>query len=134
MRAITILLACISLITLGSCEKDEGKLPNIDFKTGTGFVSTDTIVDAGATITIGIEASKSEKKDPLKKFNISLSIDGGADATVYSEDLSGDDGDNYEYDFTTTVGNSVGQLNTYTFTITNRDGLVNQLSLTVMTM
>jgi len=126
-----LLGACAMIVSLMSCEKDEGKLPNISFKTGSGYVSADAVLPGGGDITIGIDASKSEDKDVLKKFNISKSVDGAAASTVYSQDLTGSDGDNFSYDYTTTLGTASGQTEEYTFTVTNRDGLVNQVSLTV---
>lgn len=124
-----ILFGMIAL--LSSCEKDEGKLPNIAFKTGAGYVFADALLPKSTAITIGIDASKSESKDVLKKFNISRSVNGEAATTVYDQNLSGSDGDNFSYDYTTTLDTVVGQTNLYTFTVTNRDGLVNQVSLTV---
>ena len=124
-----VLFGFIALIC--SCEKDEGKLPNISFKTGWSYISSDVSKAKGSNITIGIDASKAEDKDVLKKFNISRSINGGAAATVFDKDLSGSEGDNYTYDYNATLDTIAGQLNKYTFTITNRDGLTNQLSLNV---
>jgi hypothetical protein len=125
-------LLFISTIALFfSCNKDEGKLPNINFKSGATYTSTDKSINKGTSITIGIDASKAEDKDVLKKFNVSKSINGGTATTVFDKDLSGTEGDNYSYDYTTTVDTTVGQKSKYTFTVTNRDGLVNQVSLTV---
>lgn len=121
-----IFLAC-------SCEKDEGKLPEISFKTGGTYVSADATITAGSDVLIGIEAAKSEGKDVLKKFNISKSVNGATATTVYSQDLTGSDGDNYDYDYTATVDAAAGQVEKYTFTVTNRDGLVNQVSLVLTT-
>lgn len=127
-----MMLASI-LILAQSCEKDEGKLPNLSFKTGATYVSSDITKDAGTPFIIGIDASKSEGKDVLKKFNISKSINGGANISILDKDLSGSDGDKYNYDFATTTDTPTGQKSKYTFTVTNRDGLTNQVSLTVTT-
>lgn len=116
---------------LASCEKDEGKLPNISFKTGGSYLSANATAKGGTSITIGITASKSEDKDVLKKFNVSKSVNGAAATTVTSKDLSGSEGDNFSFDYTTTLENVAGQINKYTFTVTNRDGLVNQVELSV---
>lgn len=132
MKNILFALICVSLIAvISSCEKDEGKLPNISFKTGGAYITTDTSIAAGSTIIIGINASKAEDKDVLKKFNISKSINGAAATSEYDKDLSGSEGDNYSYDFTRTLESTVGQKNKYTFTVTNRDGLTNQVAITV---
>lgn len=124
-----MLLSVIFFIS--SCEKDEGKLPDISFKTGGSYVSADASVTGGTAITIGINAAKTEDKDVLKKFNISRSTNGAAATSVFDKTLSGSEGDNYSYDYTTTLDNVVGQTDKYTFTVTNRDGLVNQVSLTI---
>lgn len=120
-----------SLLFIASCEKDEGKLPNISFKTGGNYISTDSTLTKGSNIVIGINASKAEDKDVLKKFNISKSVNGGANVSLLDKDLSGNDGDNYSYDFNTTLDTAAGQKSKYIFTVTNRDGITNQVSLTV---
>jgi hypothetical protein len=119
------------LAMISSCEKDEGKLPNISFKSGGTYISTDASVDKKAAILIGIDASKAEDKDVLKKFNISKSVNGGTPVSIVDKDLSGSEGDVFSFDFNTTNDTVVGQKNNYTFTVTNRDGLSNQVGLTI---
>jgi VCBS repeat-containing protein len=132
MKNILLSIMLLSVIALiSSCEKDEGKLPNISFKTGGSYISTDATLAGGSVITIGINSSKAEDKDVLKKFNISQSVNGAAATSAFSKDLSGSEGDNYSYDYTATLGTTSGQTTKYTFTVTNRDGLTNQVSLTV---
>ncbi len=124
---ISFLSACF---ILGSCDKDAGLLPKIAFKTASGYVSSDITLAKGAALKIGIDASKSEDKDVLKKFNISKSVNGAAATTVFTKDLSRTEGDNYTYDYSEILENAA-QTNKYTFTVTNRDGLVGQVTLTV---
>jgi len=124
-----IIMSMVALFA--SCEKDEGKLPNIAFKTGGSYISADASKAKGSAITIGINASKAEDKDVLKKINVSKSVNGGTATSVYSKDLSGTEGDAYSYDYAATLDTIVGQTNKFTFTVTNRDGLTNQLALTV---
>jgi len=119
------------IAVLASCEKDEGKLPNISFKTGGIYLSADATLSGASAILIGINASKSEEEDVLKKFNISKSVNGGTATTVHTQDLTGSEGDNFSFDFIETVGTTSGETDKYTFTVTNRDGLTNQVSLTV---
>lgn len=128
----SLLLFSISALII-SCEKDEGKLPNLGFKTGGSYISTDVTQVPGSSITIGITASKAESADVLKKFNISKSVNGASSSSVFDKDLTGTEGDAYNYDFVTTVDTTNGQKSKYTFTVTNRDGITNQLSLTVTT-
>lgn len=127
------MLCCIfAALTLAfaACEKDEGKLPAIEFKTGGSYVSADMNVAKGATVTVGIHAEKTENKDVLKTFNVSVSLDGGGNTSIQNTALSGSDGDHYETDVPLTVRNQAGT-EKYTFTVTNRDGLTNQVSLTL---
>jgi hypothetical protein len=124
------LLSASAITVFTSCEKDEGKLPNIAFKTGSGYTSSDATVSKGDTVKVGITASKSEDKDVLKKFDASRSYDGGASSSFVSADLSGSDGDNYSRDVEIATRNQAGT-EKYTFTVTNRDGLSNQVSLTL---
>jgi hypothetical protein len=132
MKSIFKLFLLLFVISnLSSCEKDEGLLPAISFKTGGTYTSADASIKGGTSITIGITASKSEKEDVLKKFNISKAINGAGTTTVFDKSLSGSEGDAYTYDYTTTLEATVGQKNTYTFTVTNRDGLIGQVSLNV---
>jgi hypothetical protein len=116
-----------------SCEKDEGKLPNISFKTGGDYISGDVTRPKGSTVLMGINASKSEKKDVLKKFNISKSVNGAAASTAYDQELSGGDGDNFSYDYTDKLDTIPGKKTKYIFTVTNRDGLTNNVSVEITT-
>lgn len=127
------LLGAVLLCTSACKKEEEGEeeAPNINFVTATGYTSANATVAGGTEVKIGIIAAKKEEKDPLVKFNISKSVDGGANSTVYSQDLSGDDGSNFTYDFITTVGTTSGQTEKYTFTVTNRDGLNGQKTLTL---
>lgn len=119
-----------SLLMLVSCEKDEGKLPAIEFKTIAGYVSTDTTVAQGDAVLVGIIAQKTEDKDVLKTFNVSASFDGGASTSLLTQSLSGSEGDLFQADMPITVRNQAGT-EQYTFTVTNRDGLTNSVSLTL---
>lgn len=122
----------LSVAAFSSCEDDEGKLPEISLKSGSNYVSPGDSVTGGSTISIGITAKKTEKKDVLKKFNISKTIDGGNIISVFSKDLSGTEEDEYAYDFSEVLESNPGQVNKYTFTVTNRDGLTNQVSCKVV--
>lgn len=103
-----------------ACEgEDEGEELDIQFKSGAEYVSANSTVVGGSTIKVGIEASTSKKKDPIIKFNISESVDGSSNSTVYSESLETTE---YNHDQSFTVDTVSGTVYKYTFTITNRDG------------
>lgn len=120
----------LTLFMLTSCEKDEGKLPLIEFQTGGAYVSADKTVSKGETVLVGIHAEKTEDKDVLKTFNASGSFDGAAGISLLNQTLSGTDGDVFDLDIPITVRNQAGT-EKYTFTVTNRDGLTNSISLTL---
>lgn len=121
------------ILSQSSCkkDKDEGKLPNISFKTGAGYTSADATVDTGATVKIGITTSKAEEEDLLTKFTITRTID-TVTTDLYSKNLSvtTGDADSYTYDFEAKAG-KVAQKEKYTFTVINRDGLVNKIAITL---
>ena len=126
----SLLLLAVAFSTFSSCEKDEGKLPSIEFKTGTGYTAADKIVGQGEIVVVGIKAAKTEDKDVLKSFDVSVSLDGGPNTSIQNKTLSGSEGDNYEVDVPLVMRSQAGT-EKYTFTVVNRDGLVNSVSLTL---
>ena len=128
-----LLIAAITS-SLSSCKKDEdeGKLPNIAFNTSAGYTSSDVTVAKDSSLKIGIIASKAESNDVLQKFTIvqSTITSTTVDSTVYSEALSGSNGDNYSHDYSYKAPSSAAKQK-LTFTVVNRDGLTNSVSLTV---
>jgi hypothetical protein len=131
MKSVLKILVPAALLLFTSCEKDEGKLPNISFKTGGSYISGDASIAGGTTILMGIDASKAEDRDVLKKFNISRSVNGGAEASLQDKSLSSSEEDNFSTDFSFKLDTTKGQTNKFIYTITNRDGLTNQVALTV---
>lgn len=114
-----------------SCEKEEEKLPDIEFKKGGNYTSSDVILPGGTVVLIGIDAHKTEKRDVLKKFDISQSINGGASTSVYSKDLTSAEEDDFSYDYSTVMDTVSGKKTKYVLSVTNRDGLTNDVSLTL---
>lgn len=127
---LSLAVAALLILGLASCEKDEGKLPAIEFKTGSGYTSADVTTATNEALLVGIHAEKTEDKDVLKTFNVSVSYDGGTDSTLLNRTLTSAEEDVFESDITLNTGSETGTQE-YTFTVTNRDGLVNQVSLTV---
>jgi hypothetical protein len=80
-------------------------------------------------VVLGITASKSEDKDVLKTFTISKAIGANAATEIFNESLSGAAGDSYAHDMT--VHGTVAQTEKYTFTVVNKDGLTNAVSVTI---
>lgn len=128
--AILFAVLATALVNLSSCEKDEGKLPNIAFKTTVGYTHADATVASGTSLLVGIDASKSEGEDVLKTFNVSKSVDGGAATTVTNTALTSAQEDNYSVDYPIVAG-AAGHTEKWSFTVTNRDGLTNTVSFTL---
>lgn len=128
--AMILAVLATALVHLSSCEKDEGKLPNIAFKTTAGYTHADATVASGSSVLVGIAASKSEGEDVLKTFNVSKSVDGATATTITNTTLTGTQGDSYEVDYPITAG-AAGHTEKWSFTVTNRDGLTNTVSLTL---
>jgi|SRR6187399_640310 len=128
---VKFFLFSLLLLTLNSCEKDEDKKPDISFKTGANYTSSDVSLAGGTVVIIGIHAEKTEEEDVLTHFNVSISLNGLPAVSVFDENIASADEDIYDYDFTYPV--PVGAGNTYklAFTVTDHDGQTNQVSLTV---
>jgi hypothetical protein len=127
--SLTAFIVIIVLTVFSACDK--GKLPNIAFKTGGTYLSADKTVAKGDTVLVGIKASKAETSDILKTFNESVFYDGsGAATSLDDETLSGSQNDSYDKDFKVVARKQAGT-EKYTFTVVNRDGLTNSVSLTL---
>jgi len=129
-HVINLFLFSLLVLMLNSCKKDEGKKPIIEFRTGANYTSSDATVPGGTVVTIGIHAAKAEDQDVLMKFNASIFLEGVL-ATSDDTELTGADQDEYNVDYTFPVPTTPGFHYKLTFTVTNRDGLTNQVSLTL---
>lgn len=123
-------ICCIGLLVglfLSSCKKDEDKQipPDISFKTGAGYVSTNTILHTNDTILVGINAAKTEDKDLLVHFVATQQYDTNPATTIFNESFNED---TYSKDMTIITRKTTG-IETYTYTIINRDGLTKTISL-----
>lgn len=133
VKISTIAASFVLLLCIASCEKDEGKKPNIAFKTTVGYTSSNVSLAAGTAVLVGINASKAEDKDVLKTYNVSKTVNGGASTSLVTTSLTGTQGDSYSADYPILVASTSGTVEVYTFTVTNRDGITNSVSLTVTT-
>lgn len=132
MKTIIRTLLVIGIISVftTSCKKeeDEGNEMKIEFKTGTGYIAADATLAGGTMVLIGVEAETEKAQDPIIKFNISESVNGGTSSTIYSEDL---ESTTYAYDLGFKLDSVSGNVHKYTFTVTNRDGINAQKDLTL---
>lgn len=125
-----ILIAVLAVCSFSSCEKDEMIPPTIDFVTGAGYTSADSHIALNTNFKIGVDAKRTEDKDDLKTFVVTRSYDGGAETTIDNVTLSAAQGAEFTKDYDLTTRNVAGT-EKYTFTVTNRDGLITTKSITV---
>lgn len=123
----TLFILFVLAVLFASC--DEHKPPNVSFKTGGSYTSGNATVAKGASVTVGIIADKTE--DELKTYNISYAFDGASSTTTKETfTLSDSEASHYEKDYTFTARNQAGSEKWY-FTITDRDGNIAKLELTL---
>ena len=132
LKKITAAIILMMVIfSMSSCDKDKGILPFINFKTTAGYTSANATIARNTAFLVGIDAAKSEGNDILKTFTASVVFDASTtSSTIYSETLTPAQGDNYSKDLPITTRNQAGT-EKYSFTVTNKDGLVNTISLTI---
>jgi hypothetical protein len=126
-----ILLTTLILISLFSCEKEQGKIPTIKFKSGSGYTYESNDIVANSSFKIGIDAYKSETRDYLSKITVTKSINNGEAVEVFSKDLSKSERDTYTYDYSGVAGSTSDETEKFTFKMTSKNGLTNEVYLTL---
>ncbi|MBS1687966.1 MAG: hypothetical protein JSS96_04530 [Bacteroidetes bacterium] len=131
-KAASLLLLTVFIYSLSSCKKeeDQGLPPKISFKTGANYISSDATVARDSSLTVGINASKSEGNDILTKLTITVSYDGRADSTIYTESVDASMASAYSKDFPVKTRNQAGT-EKYTFSVVSKDGIVNSAKFTL---
>jgi len=135
MKALMIRNSFIIPITtavfvMSSCEKDKMIPPTIDFTTGAGYVSADGHLAVNTNFKIGVTAKRTEEKDDLKTFVVTRSYDGGAETTIDNVTIPSAQAGEFTKEYPLTTRNQNGT-EKYTFTVTNRDGLITTKSITI---
>ena len=127
---------CILFLTLAfgiisfSCEKDEMIPSTIDFTTGSGYTSADSHIALDTDFKIGVTAKRTEDKDDLKTFVVAVSYDGGAETTIDNVTIPADQAGEFTKDYDLTTRNTAGT-EKYSFTVSNRDGLITTKIITI---
>ena len=125
-----IFIIATGVILFSSCKKDEMIPPTIDFATGTDYTFGDAHVALNTGFKIGVDAKRIEDKDDLKTFMVTVSYDGGAETTIDNVTLTSAQAGEFTKDYDLTTRNVAGT-EKYTFTVTNRDGLIMSKSITI---
>jgi len=127
--SILFLVLAFGIISF-SCEKDEMIPPTIDFTTGSGYVSADSHIALDTDFKIGVTAKRTEDKDDLKTFVVTVSYDGGAETTIDNVTIPVAQAGEFTKDYDLTTRNIAGS-EKYSFTVTNRDGLITTKTITI---
>ncbi|TMI84335.1 MAG: hypothetical protein E6H10_06015 [Bacteroidetes bacterium] len=135
MKTLLIRNSFATLITTAvflssSCKKDKMIPPTIDFTTGAGYVSADGHLAVNTAFKIGVTAKRTEEHDDLKTFIVTRSYDGGAETTIDNVTIPAAQAEEFTKDYDLTTRNQNGT-EKYTFTVTNRDGLITTKSIII---
>lgn len=133
MKTLAWMITGLALFNLTACKKnvDPHVPPDVVFKTGTGYTSTDATVGLEDTLLVGIIATKTE--DDMKSYNVSYAYDGSTTTTTfYNYLLTADEYTSYSHDIEIITRNQAGT-ERWVFTIVDRDGNITQktINLTV---
>lgn len=129
MIVLTAAILSASALMQSCKEKDERVPPDVVFKTGGSYTSANATVAAGDTVLVGITADKTE--DELSTFNVSYAYDGAATTTTATtESLTGTMEEHYETDYEIVTRSTAGS-ERWVFTITDRDGNITSVELTL---
>ena len=130
-NVFSILLLSVIMIAFSACQ-NKITLPDLAFKTDTGYVFDDMTVGQGDTITVGISASAAKKSQILKTFKASKIYDNDTQSldNFLTETLTSAQESEYTKDIEIIARNQAGT-ESYTFSILDDEGLENSISLTL---
>jgi hypothetical protein len=129
-KILSYIIVSLVVISFSSCEKDKMVPPTIDFLTGTGYTSADAHIALNTNFKIGVDAKRTESKDDLKTFVVTRLYDGGAETTIDNVTLTSAQAGEFTKDYNLTTRGIAG-VEKYTFTVTNRDGLITTKSIII---
>ncbi len=134
-KLISLLLITIVLIGTGCKKKSASQTvdprvpPDMAFKTGGKYISTNVTSAKQDTLLFGLIVTKTE--DNLTSFNASVSYDGSTNTTTFfNHHLTSDEYNGYTVDVLYYVRNQSGT-ETLTFTIVDRDGNITKKTIVV---
>jgi hypothetical protein len=130
IRNVSLFFLAAVFAFFSSCKKDKMIPPTLDFTTGNGYVSADAHIALSTAFKIGVDAKRTEEHDDLKTFIVTRSYDGGAETTIDDVTLSAAQAGEFTKDYDMMSRNQAGT-EKYTFTVTNRDGLITMKSITI---
>ena len=131
MKALLYISLFTGLFALNSCKKDEDEENelSIELKAGNGYIFTDGEVDASQSPIVDVYASTIKPKDPIIRFNISESKNGGELQTILNQNIYTE---SYEYMHHLQLDTTEGTTYRYVYTIANKDGKSKQIDLNLI--
>lgn len=119
-KIISSLLLLLTITVTVSCKKEKDpELPEVSFREGMGYVSSNTTVGKSNMITVGITAKKN--KATLKTFTVYQAYDNFEYQQVYIYTLLSNEGENFSRDYQFTTRTESGR-EKYKFTVTDAEG------------
>ena len=128
---LTTILVCGILVFAASCKKKDvnlGALPVIKFKTGSGYISTNTTIPQGDTVMIGIDANSNGSIDKLTNLVVRRNI--GTSEYTTLKDIKIDKQETYSYDLKLVLATKGTQ--NYKFIVVNAHGVESEAIITLM--
>lgn len=124
-----MLLLAVIIVAFSACQ-NKITLPDLTFKTDTGYVFEDMIVSTGDTVKVGIIANSVKKGQVLKTFKVIQAYDTQTPTTLTNETLTSSQSAEYTKDIEIITRSQAGT-ESYTFSILDEEGLENSISLTL---
>ncbi|HMG68324.1 MAG TPA: hypothetical protein VK588_11590 [Chitinophagaceae bacterium] len=125
-----VLFFIMVLGVVTSCEKDKMVPPTIDFLTTSGYTSADGHIALSTSFKIGVDAKRTEEEDDLKTFVVTKTYDGGTETTIDNVTLTSAQAGEFTKDYNLVTRSTAGT-EKYSFTVTNRDGLITTKTITI---
>jgi hypothetical protein len=123
-------LLLLFALGLASCKKgkaDPHVPPDVELRSGTGFITGDCTLGKQDTVWVGITAHKTE--DDLKSYNISYAYDGASTTnTFFNYLMSPNELYNFAKDVQIITRNQTGS-ERWVFSIVDRDGNITQKTI-----
>jgi hypothetical protein len=126
MRKLLLLL--FIPVLLFSCKKDQ-KAPDLVFKTGPTYTSSDIVASPGTTIVVGCTATKTD--DDLHLFYTEVAYDGSNTSALVSRTyMAADQKSTFTQDVTITLRNTPGT-ERWIFLVNDADGRITKKEIRV---
>jgi len=99
MRKLYPIFFALLLAGFSACKKEPNRLPDLQLKSGPGYISGDAVVSTGDTLRVKAIVNKTDHK--LSVFYVSCAYDGVSLAqTMYTYNVTGNETEKLEKEYT----------------------------------